>query len=130
MIVYYVKYAAEDSDRPDYPVIDGVAFRFRENAEKHSRERKGSKIVKRDSPWFTVNDFAEEPHPPARRARGGSVARSILRTITGDRYMRTKRVRGPSRGAFGWMRPPGGGVVNYQDPSGKHAPRIYTGAAK
>jgi hypothetical protein len=60
-----------------------------------------------------------------------SMTRQILRTISGDRYTRVRRLRGPSRPTAGrFPAPPGsGGLVDYQDPKGKRQPRIYSGAA-
>ena len=76
---------------------------------------------------------AERAQPAADHAAspagGGKYARRIRRgNLTATRVTHTKRPHGvpPSSGGLG-MRPPGGGLCNYQDPNDRHAPRMYAG---
>lgn len=116
---------------PGWPVLNGCGFRFRENAEAYAAKEKGRKVkrVRLDTSGFSLSDFAGEQHPPARPASGGKLVRRILRgAMTAARELHRRRRHGApvSTGGLG-MRPPGCGVVNYQDPRGKHLPRMYAG---
>lgn len=130
MNVYFVRYPVDPNADLSFPVIDGCGFRFLANAIADAKAHPGSKIKKNRAESFglTANSFKNEPHPPATPASGGKLARQILRNISGARYDRRKRPRGPMMGTAGLgMRPPGCGSVDYQDPTGKRAPRVYSG---
>lgn len=129
---YFVRYPRPIDDNNGHPIIDGVMFRFPENARKHAAGVKGSKVrrVNADAYGLNANTFNGEPHPPAVRASGGKLARRIVRGVmTATRELHRKRRHGPPVSGGGlFMRPPGCGSVNYQDPKGKHTPRMYAGA--
>lgn len=65
-------------------------------------------------------------------ARGGSVTRRYTRgNLSAARATHKPRRHGAHASSNGLgMRPPGCGVVDYQDPNGKHAPRVYTGSVE
>lgn len=116
---YDVRYNLPSCPPPpaeQYPVLAGCVFRFLENAFAHSLEHKGSSVHMIDGAAYglTVNDFKGEAYPPARRARGGKLARQIRKNLTGARWTKPKRKRGPSPSSGGlFMRPPGSGAVDY-----------------
>jgi hypothetical protein len=66
---------------------------------------------------------------PTTPASGGKYARRVRRgCLTAERETHTPRRHGAPASSGGTrMRPPGSGVVNYQDPNGKHEPRVYEG---
>lgn len=75
-------------------------------------------------PW----QMADATKHPTHVAQGGSLMRRLQRTVTAARATHRERRHGAQGSSGGLrMRPPGGGVIDFQDPAGMYAPRVYTG---
>lgn len=65
---------------------------------------------------------------PVHVASGGKLLRRYRRNADATRDLAPRRLHGARGQSPNFMRPPGCGAVDYQDPAGKRAPRIYSGA--
>jgi hypothetical protein len=65
---------------------------------------------------------------PVHVASGGKLLRRYRRNADATRDLAPARRHGARGRSPNFMRPPSAGHVDYQDPNGKRAPRIYTGA--
>ncbi len=87
---------------------------------KHERSRSGTMV--------TIDDEGYTVARPTTPASGGKLLRRYRRNADATRDTAPHRTHGAVGRSPNFMRPPSAGHVDYQDPKGKHAPRIYTGA--